>query len=36
MDLSRVGLEFIIALAIMTYVVETNLYESHPMDERVQ
>ena len=28
-----VGLETIIALAMMTYIVETNLYEFHPIDE---
>ena len=30
-----VELETIIALATMTYIVETNLYELHPMDEQV-
>ena len=30
-----VDLETIITLAPMTYTVETNLYELHPMDERV-
>ena len=30
-----VELETIIALATMTYIVETNLYELHPMNERV-
>ena len=30
-----VELETIIALATMTYIVKTNLYESHPMDEQV-
>ena len=30
-----VELEIIIALAIMTYILETNLYELHPMNERV-
>ena len=30
-----VELETIIALAIMIYIVETNLYELHPMDEQV-
>ena len=28
-----VGLETIIALAILTFIVETNLYELHLMDE---
>ena len=28
-------LETIITLATMTYIVETNLHELHPMDERV-
>ena len=30
-----VELEIIIALATMTYIVETNLYELYPMDEWV-
>jgi hypothetical protein len=30
-----VELETIIALAIMTYVVKTNMYEAHPMNERM-
>ena len=30
-----VELQTIIALATMTYIVETNLYELHPMDEQV-
>ena len=34
-DHLMVELETIIALATMTYIVETNLYELHPMDERV-
>jgi hypothetical protein len=30
-----VNFETIIALAIVTFVVEKNLYELHPMDEKV-
>ena len=30
-----VELQTVIALAIMIYIVETNLYELHPMDEQV-
>ena len=30
-----VGLETIIALSTLTYIVENNLYELYPMDERV-
>ena len=30
-----IELETIIALAIMTFIVETNLYELHPVDKQV-
>ena len=33
-DHLKVELETIIALGIMTYIVETNLYELHPMDDQ--
>ena len=35
MDHLMVGLETIIALSILIYIVQTNLYELHPMDEQV-
>ena len=34
-DHLMIELETIIALNTMTYIVETNLYESHPMNEQV-